>query len=677
MIGIGIDTGGTCTDAVAFDMSQGIILASAKSQTTHDHLEQGIGSSLDKLPEDLLHQASFLALSTTLATNACVENKGGRVFMIFIGVSEKVVRRSYRDYGFESLDDILFVEGNARENTEPGWELFEMEIAERLSGYDSVAIAQMNAEENSGAYEQKAAELIRKHSSIPVVCAYHLFHDRNVIQRGASALLNARLLPVIDEFLEAVRCSMRLRNINLPVVIMRSDGSLMNESYARSHPVETLLCGPAASVMGGAYLGHYPKSVIIDMGGTTSDIALVRNDLPVRAEHGIQIGNWRTFVKGLYVDTFGLGGDSEICYHENELFLSERRVMPLCILAGQHPEIFRILDTLDEDYWKGHSKPMYSFYIFQKDIADNPRYSKEEQYLVQLLKQGPLSLAETASALHTDLYKLNLHRLEDEGVILRSGLTPTDMMCIKGDFTLYDAKASRLAVAFLAKSTHHPQEEIPDLVYELVEKKLFKNLVRILLEDRFRKNKQYHYTEEIDLLAEEYFKLSRHASEESEYLIQPLFHSDAVLTGIGAPIHVFLPEVARLLGTSYFVPPEAGVTNALGAVIGDIRAEEIVQIKASYEMNSEEETTSGYYVYGSGQPQIFESYEEAVAYAKQIGESAGRAKALDRGAVEISHVLFREEQQNAMVYGMNMFLGAEIHVEVIGKMGFGQSLFPI
>ena len=95
---------------------------------------------------------------------------------------------------------------------------------------------------------------------------------------------------------------------------------------------------------------------------------------------------------------------------------------------------------------------MYSFYIKQKDIAGNPRYTEEEQTLVRMLEDGPLSLAETAHALHTDVYKLNLQRLEDEGIILRSGLTPTDMMCIRGDFTLYDAKASRLAVAFLAKS---------------------------------------------------------------------------------------------------------------------------------------------------------------------------------------------------------------------------------
>ena len=165
MIGIGIDTGGTCTDAVVFDITERCILASAKSQTTHDHLEQGIGNSLDKLPKELLHQASFLALFTTLATNACVENKGGRVFMIFIGVSEKVVRNTYRDYGFESLDDILFVEGNAKEHTEPGWDLFEMEIAERLSAYDSVAIAQMNAEENGGAYANSNS--VKSYAVIP------------------------------------------------------------------------------------------------------------------------------------------------------------------------------------------------------------------------------------------------------------------------------------------------------------------------------------------------------------------------------------------------------------------------------------------------------------------------------------------------------------------------------
>ena len=68
--------------------------------------------------------------------------------------------------------------------------------------------------------------------------------------------------------------------------------------------------------------------------------------------------------------------------------------MPLCILAAQYPDLFRVLDNLDDNYWKGHSKPMYSFYIKQKDIAGNPRYTEEEQTLVRMLEDGPLSLAE-------------------------------------------------------------------------------------------------------------------------------------------------------------------------------------------------------------------------------------------------------------------------------------------
>lgn len=670
MIGIGIDTGGTCTDAVAFDLEQGKILASAKSRTTHEKLETGIGKSIDKLPEKLLKGAAFLALSTTLATNACVENKGGKVLMVFIGVSEKVVRNTYREYGFQRLEDIIFVEGNIKDHTVPQWEFFEIEVREKLPQYDSVAITQMYAEENDGAYEKEAAQRIRSICNLPVICAYKLFHDRNVLQRGASALLNARLLPVIAEFLKAVKVSLKERGFNIPVVIMRSDGSLMNEEYAKEHPVETLLCGPAASVMGGAYLGKHSKAVIIDMGGTTSDIALIKNDQPVRAEHGIQVGSWRTFVKGLYVDTFGLGGDSEICYRENELYLSDRRVMPLCVLASLNPtDVFAVLEKLDE-YWKGHSKPMYSFYVKMKDITGNSRYTEAEQRLVQALEERPLSLAQTAEVMKTDVYKLDTKRLENEGILIRSGLTPTDMMCIKGDFPLYDAKAAELAVEFLARSVHKKREEIPDLVYRLVEKKLYKNILRILLEDRFYGNKQYSYSKEMDLLAEECFKTAIAGADDPRHMIQPLFVSDAVLVGVGAPIHVFLPKVAELLHTTCDIPKEAGVTNALGAVIGDIRVEERIQIKASYEMNSEEETKSGYFVYGGGTPELYATYEEALVRAKVLGEANGREKAVQRGATEIIGMEIREEQQNAVAYGMDLFLGSTVYVEVIGRLGF-------
>ena len=90
-IGIGIDTGGTYTDAVIYDFDKKEVLAKGKTLTTKENLETGIGNALDMLPYALIKQAEVLSLSTTLATNACVENKGGRAKVVLVGTSDKVL----------------------------------------------------------------------------------------------------------------------------------------------------------------------------------------------------------------------------------------------------------------------------------------------------------------------------------------------------------------------------------------------------------------------------------------------------------------------------------------------------------------------------------------------------------------------------------------------------------
>src|SRR5690554_3116415 len=97
-LGIGIDTGGTYTDAVLYDFESKTILHSSKSLTTKDDLAVGIGGALDKLPDDLMRQAEIVSLSTTLATNACVEEKGGRGKLVFIGGDEDVILRTGQSY---------------------------------------------------------------------------------------------------------------------------------------------------------------------------------------------------------------------------------------------------------------------------------------------------------------------------------------------------------------------------------------------------------------------------------------------------------------------------------------------------------------------------------------------------------------------------------------------------
>ena len=160
MKGIGIDTGGTCTDAVIYDFETGQVLCEAKTLTTHHDLKIGITEVLRKLPEDLLRECEQAALSTTLATNACVENLGGKGKIIFLGVSRKVFMETWRSYGFRSLDDILLVDcrilPDPAASEEPDWENLREKLPGFLADCDCVSIVQLYAADHGGAHRGEA-----------------------------------------------------------------------------------------------------------------------------------------------------------------------------------------------------------------------------------------------------------------------------------------------------------------------------------------------------------------------------------------------------------------------------------------------------------------------------------------------------------------------------------------
>ena len=104
--GIGIDTGGTYTDAVIFDFDNKTILGTAKALTTKEDLSVGILEALDALPQDLLASAGIVSLSTTLATNACVEDRGGNAKLIFFGGDQRVIEKYGNEYGLPPVKDI-------------------------------------------------------------------------------------------------------------------------------------------------------------------------------------------------------------------------------------------------------------------------------------------------------------------------------------------------------------------------------------------------------------------------------------------------------------------------------------------------------------------------------------------------------------------------------------------
>lgn len=656
MIGIGIDTGGTYTDAVIYDFDHKKVLASGKSLTTKSRLTVGIRNALELLPDKFIAQAGLLSLSTTLATNACVEGIGGRAKLVFIGVEKKTVEEFYQSYGLPSPAEICFLEKPVKD-----WEAFREEVKSTFGEYESVAIVEIFAQNDQGQYEKEAKKIIQEVCDLPCVLGYELFHELNVLRRGASVLLNARLMPVINRFLDSIQQVLKEKGLDLPIVIVRSDGSLMSLEYTLKHPVDTLLCGPASSIIAGTELTREENALIVDMGGTTTDVAIVRNRLPVTIRSGISIGQWKTFVKGLYVDTFGLGGDSAIRYKDRHLILDPVRVIPLCHLASQYPQILQDLQELLATHESPHVMYLHEFFVLLQDIEGNPSFTDAEKAFCRALRDRPLIMEKAAAAIGKDVYCLKVtERLEREGIIMRSGLTPTDIMHLKGDFRRYDSEASRLGGIYLAMCTGTELHDLCDHAYALIKKKLYCNLARIVLKYEHPFYEKYEDHKLFTRLIEDAYETAVSTGTNFGRLS---ITTDAVLVGIGAPTHIFLEDVAKMLGTHAVIPPHAPVANALGAALGNVSVLYPVEIKPLYDGGG----ITGYQICSHKGPLYFETLEEAQAAAIKEAEDGARQKALERGALEteLSHEI---SSVSPVIQDSPMLLSMTVTGKAFGKI---------
>ena len=672
MKGIGIDTGGTCTDAVIYDFEKGSVLACAKTQTTHQDLRIGITKALQLLPEELLRECGHASLSTTLATNACVENRGGRGKIIFLGVNRKVFFRTFREYGFRSMDDVMLVDcrivSEPEESEQPDWEAFRRALPAFLEDCDCVSIVQLYAADHAGAYELRARDIIREFpqfQELPVILGNTLFGDLNAIRRGAGALLNARLVPVVYAFMEAIREVFSSLHLEIPFTIIRSDGSQMSEAFALERPVETLLCGPAASVIGACSLSDTPNAMVIDMGGTTTDIAIVKNRIIKRAEDGIQVGSWKTFVKGLYVDTFGLGGDSRLSYDRGgRIRLEENRVRPLCSLAAEYPRVLEELRELDAS-GRLNVCSLHEYFLLQRDIEADPagRWYRSELALCRELKKGPLSYEKAAAATGKDLYTVDFSRLEDAGVILRCGLTPTDFMHLRGDYTAFCTEASQHAAAFFVRSSEAADvDELTDRSYDLVTERLYKNIVRVLLTTECDALSDKPFGDQLNSLIDYSWRLACRGGRNHNSFFNRIFETRAKLAGVGAPTHVFLPRVAKLLHTQAVLPEYAAVANAVGAVTAQVTAFTEVTLRP---------VTGDHYgdilVITADSRTVFSSRVKALSFARKQGRRIVAEKARTQGArgdLEFRESMLRNE--SAMGYGQ-IWLGDTLRFYASGR----------
>lgn len=331
--------------------------------------------------------------------------------------------------------------------------------------------------------------------------------------------------------------------------------------------------------------------------------------------------------------TVGLGGDSLIHRDsQGALKLGPSRAAPLSWTASNWPETLATMKNIYES-GKKHSISLCEFFYLIRDITGDSYYSSEEWLISGALRKGPLSLAGLAEIIGTSIYEIHTARLEQLGIIMRCGLTPTDIMHLTGAFTGWHKDAAFYGAGIMANQMDVSLEDFIDVINEKVKEKLYYNIILMLLEDADENILKGGVSKQLDHLITSGFARRHESSDAIPHKINFLDHffkTDATLVGIGAPIHIYLPDVAKALGTRYAVPENAGVANAIGAITGNVVVEEKITIKPVYSPGG----ISVFIAFSTQERVEFYKLPDAVEWAKSKVFEMAAASASARGAEE-------------------------------------------
>ncbi len=351
---LGMDTGGTYTDGVLFDKENRKIIAKTKALTTKEDFCICIGNCLNALPEEKLAEVGLVCLSTTMATNAVVEGKGCRTFLILMG---KMPHGKLPAADVRMVKGALDIQGKVLSDVDMNE--IDKVLEELPSDVESIVISGYASVRNPD-HEIRIREHILRKTDLPVVCAHELSGALGFYERTVTAVLNGQLVPILKRLIWDTKEMLKERGISAPVMIVKGDGTFISAEMARTRPIDTLLSGPAASVTGAMFLSEADNAVFMDMGGTTTDIACLDNGKVKVSADGACIAGWRTRVRAIDMYTTGLGGDSLITLDEaGNVKIGPEKVTPLC-LAAVNMEEFKGTDSGFTPTDLAHVKGIYT-----------------------------------------------------------------------------------------------------------------------------------------------------------------------------------------------------------------------------------------------------------------------------------------------------------------------------
>ncbi|GIN94073.1 hydantoinase [Siminovitchia terrae] len=326
MIRLGIDVGGTNTDGVILDHDNQVI-GSTKSATTKD-VFTGIQQTIKKLLAETnvnVADIQVATLGTTHCTNAIVERKsldkvgivriclpsgstvppmlGWPEDLVAIVQAETVLIHGGYEYSGAPIADLDYTE--LKETAE----LFRGKV-------DSIAISGVFSPVLSDQEKEVAAFFEKELPGIPVSLSSEI-GTIGLIERENATILNAALMTVINRVAQDFERALKDEGINAHIYLGQNDGTLMTNSYAQKYPIYTIACGPTNSIRGAAHLSQEPDAIVVDIGGTTTDIGVLANSFPRQTSIAVEVGGVRTNYRMPDIYSIGFGGGTRVYLDED------------------------------------------------------------------------------------------------------------------------------------------------------------------------------------------------------------------------------------------------------------------------------------------------------------------------------------------------------------------------
>ena len=657
---LGVDTGGTYTDAVILEDEERVI-AFSKALTTHSDLSLGIGSAIQKAVKQrntAPEKISLVSLSTTLATNALVEGQGDRVALVMIGFQDSDLEKHSI---FDALkgDPFLVIEGG---HNYAGFEkspLAKNKLSRWVSeikGVSAYAVCSQFAVRNPE-HELEAAEIIRKLTDKPVSLSHQISAKLNGPKRALTAVLNARLIALIDLLIVKAEHVIKSLGILAPLMVVRGDGALISAAQAREKPIETILSGPAASIVGARWLTGETEAIISDIGGTTTDIAVLMGGKPAIDPRGASVGPYRTMVEAVAMYTFGLGGDSEVKLRVEglggDISLGPKRVIPVALAASIEPDL--IHQTLDNQLKNETPNDFDARFIRRTRASTEPVLSERDDKVYRRIGEQFYPMSKVVKS-RLDLQ--SVIKLVSVGVAQISAVTPSDASHVLGKSNAWDKEAAIKAIDLFARRRNGSGELLAGSTAQMAERivcQLTDQTSSSILEMAFSEEK-VDFGDKPDVLAKH--PLTQFGLAGYSDLIKVNVGISKKIIGLGASAPTYYPAVGDELNCEVILPEYAGVANAIGAVVGKIVMRESGVISSPSE--------GKYLVHLDGKPVNFTSEAEALKVLEEKLTEKSIQKAKEAGAENVT-VNIDREIKTANIENRAVFVEANVLVEASGR----------